>query len=326
MEGAYAVIFIIVGNMIALVASLLMVYSGLLKKAKDVIYVQSVQLTLLVASNLVLGGIPGAIINMISLIRNIIFYNDKLTKLVKIVLSILTIFLWFYFNNLGFIGYLPLVAALSYLWLVDIPDPKKFKYLNVFTLVLWLIYDLYILSFASAIFVLATIITNFIAIKKLYVDKKIRIIKYNDDYARETMSFVNHSMHFFIHRPYKKIDDLLNINDYYIKNGGIFYLALCNDQVIGTIGLENSGDIGIVKRFYVAKRFQRLGVGNKLHKKIEKFAQEKTDIKKLVLVCNEILKDAHRFYRKHGYRKVKKLEVEIKVDNLGEYYSFRKKV
>lgn len=160
-------IFIIVGNIIALVASLLMVYSGLLKKAKDVIFVQSIQVALFAASNIVLGGISGAIVNILNLVRNVLFYNDKLSKLAKIILSILTIILCVYFNNLGIIGYLPLISAISYLWLMDVPDAKKFKYLNIFTLVLWVIYDLYILSFAAAIFDFATIITNIIAVIRL---------------------------------------------------------------------------------------------------------------------------------------------------------------
>lgn len=299
-------IFLIVGNIIALVASLLMIYSGLLKKAKEVVYVQSVQIALLIASNLVLGGIPGAIVNTINLIRNIIFYNDKLNTIIKIILTILTLVLGIHFNNLGVIGYLPIIAGLSYLWLIDIKDPKKFKYLNIFSLILWFIYDLCIYSFSSALFDLATVITNFIALTKISNDKTIHIIKYDNKYAKETMKFVNDSMHYFIHKPYAKREDLLNINDYYMKNRGIFYLALHNDTVIGTIGLENQGKIGIVKRFYVEKRFQKLGIGNKLHKKLEKFIEEKTNIQKTILVYNKILKDAHRFYRKQGYRKVKK--------------------
>ena len=170
-------IYIIVGNIIALVASLLMVYSGLLKKAKDVIYVQSIQVTLFIASNLVLGGLSGAIVNALNLVRNIIFYNDKLTKIIKIILSILTITLCIYFNNLGIVGYLPMICAIIYLWLMDVPDPKKFKYLNIFTLILWIIYDLSILSFTSAAFDLATIITNIIALIKISKDKSKKDLK-----------------------------------------------------------------------------------------------------------------------------------------------------
>ena len=172
-------VFIVVGNIIALAASLLMVYSGILKKAKDVIYVQCMELTLFTASNLVLGAFPGAIVQALNLVRDVAFYKDKLNKTVKTILSILIIFLCIYFNNLGIFGYLPLICAISYLWLIDIPDPIKFKYLNVFTMILWLIYDLYILSFTSAIFDLATIITNIIALFKLYKIKNVTITKYN---------------------------------------------------------------------------------------------------------------------------------------------------
>ena len=58
---------LIIGNIIALTASLLMVYSGILKEKKKILYVQTVQIGLSVVSNIVLGGLTGAIINAISI-------------------------------------------------------------------------------------------------------------------------------------------------------------------------------------------------------------------------------------------------------------------
>ena len=49
----------VIGNIIALIASLLMVYSGIIKQKKKILYVQTVQIGLSVASNIVLGGIVG---------------------------------------------------------------------------------------------------------------------------------------------------------------------------------------------------------------------------------------------------------------------------
>ena len=46
---------LIIGNIIALTASLLMVYSGILKEKKKILYVQTVQIGLSVVSNIVLG-------------------------------------------------------------------------------------------------------------------------------------------------------------------------------------------------------------------------------------------------------------------------------
>lgn len=45
----------IIGNIIALTASLLMVYSGILKEKNKILYVQTVQIGLSVVSNIVLG-------------------------------------------------------------------------------------------------------------------------------------------------------------------------------------------------------------------------------------------------------------------------------
>ena len=58
--------YLLIGNFIALVASLIMVYTGFIKKKETIIFVQAIQILLLVISNIVLGGITGAITSGIS--------------------------------------------------------------------------------------------------------------------------------------------------------------------------------------------------------------------------------------------------------------------
>ena len=55
--------YIVIGNIIALIASLLMLYSGYIKKKQKILFIQTIQIGLSVLSNVVLGGISGAIIN-----------------------------------------------------------------------------------------------------------------------------------------------------------------------------------------------------------------------------------------------------------------------
>lgn len=165
--------FLIIGNIIALIASLLMVYSGILKEKKKILYIQTVQIGLSVISNIVLGGITGAIINAISMIRNIICYKEKLGFKERILITILSITLSLKFNNLGIIGFLPVVSTITYVWLMNIKDVKKFKLLITFTMLLWLIYDIFIKSYTSAIFDFVTLIANVITIFQ---------IKYRGDY------------------------------------------------------------------------------------------------------------------------------------------------
>ena len=118
---------IIIANIIALIASLVMVYSGYLKTKKTIIYAQSIQIGLLVVSNIILGGITGAKINLINCIRNILCYKEKLNNTYKIVLIILSSILTLSFNNLGFIGLLPLISGVTYILLIDIKDVIKFS-------------------------------------------------------------------------------------------------------------------------------------------------------------------------------------------------------
>ena len=140
---------LIIGNIIALIASLLFVYSSVLKKKKKILIAQIIQKGLSSISNVILKGYSGAVVHFISLIRNVLCYYDKLYLFVKIVISIITIILTVIFNNMGLIGILPLISSLIYLWFMDTKDIIKFKYLMLITIILWGIYDLTIKSYTS---------------------------------------------------------------------------------------------------------------------------------------------------------------------------------
>ena len=163
---------LIIGNLVALAASILMVYSGVIKNKKRIIYIQSIQIGLFVISNIILNGISGAIINAIGFVRNILSYKDKLKVKEKIIITVLSVILILCFNNLGFIGLLPLISTVVYLWFMTIKDVSKFKLLVIFTMVLWTLYDFTIKSYTSGIFNILTIVTNVIALIRLNLSKK----------------------------------------------------------------------------------------------------------------------------------------------------------
>ena len=58
---------IIIGNIVALVASCIMVYSGYLKKKDKILLVEIIHNFLFALSNFILGGITGSIVNLICL-------------------------------------------------------------------------------------------------------------------------------------------------------------------------------------------------------------------------------------------------------------------
>lgn len=164
--------FIIIGNIIALIASLLMVYSGIVKEKKQVLFYQTLEVGFAVISYLFLGGIAGAVVNTTNLIRNYLCYKDRLTTLAKIVISILAVILVLYFNKEGIIGLLPLVCIIVYLWLITINDIVKFKIMIMSLMVLWTIYDFLVLNYVAAVFDILTIIANIISIKNIRKESK----------------------------------------------------------------------------------------------------------------------------------------------------------
>ena len=158
---------LIIGNIIALISSIIMVYTGIIKEKKKLIYVQSIQILLFAISNLVLNGITGFIINILNFVRNILCYKDKLGLIEKIILTVLALVLTILFNNKSIIGYIPFISATTYLWLMTTKDIVKFKLLIIFTMVAWVIYDLSIQSYTATAFNIMTIISNIIGIIKV---------------------------------------------------------------------------------------------------------------------------------------------------------------
>lgn len=158
---------IVIGNIIALLASLAMVYAGILKDKKKILYTQTIQCALFIISNIILGGIPGAIVNLLSCIRNILCYHNKLKSLEKTVLIILSIVLTMMFNDLGFIGLLPTISTILYILFINTKNIFKFKYLVLITTLLWLIYDMCIKSYTSFVFDVLCIIATLISLLQL---------------------------------------------------------------------------------------------------------------------------------------------------------------
>ena len=158
---------LILGNIVALVASLIMVYTGTITIRKKFIATQTIYMGLFVISNALLNGISGVIINIVSLVRNALCYKDKLGFIAKFIITFLSVLLVLLFNNYGFIGLLPLISSVVYIWLMTIKDVREFKILLMFTVALWVVYDFAIQSYTSCLFHSLTVVSNAISFFKL---------------------------------------------------------------------------------------------------------------------------------------------------------------
>lgn len=158
---------LIIGNIIALIGSLGMVYCGTLKNKKNILFAQTLSISMFVLSGTILSAKTGIIINAINVQENILCYKEKLGKKEKIIITILAVSLPLYFNDKGILGLLPVVSIVTYTWLMNIKEIKKFKLLIMSTTILWFIYDTLIKSYTSALFGIATFTSNMITYFKI---------------------------------------------------------------------------------------------------------------------------------------------------------------
>lgn len=163
---------VILGNVVSLVASLIMVSIGYIKSREKTVFWQTIQIALNALSCFLLDAYVGCIINVLSIPRNILAYKGKLRWFVKLIIMTATLALSIRFNEKGVIGYLPLISTVSYIWLMDKLDDKYFKMLSIFTLIWWSIHDLYVQSYVGFLFDVGAAVTTAIAIARITRDEK----------------------------------------------------------------------------------------------------------------------------------------------------------
>ena len=156
---------VIIANIIDFVASLLQVGSGAIKKKSKLLAVQTVQLLLQGISMLLVGGITGAISNVLSCYRNYLCYKEKLNRVWKGILIAASVAMTVFFNTQGWLGVIPVAVCTVYILLMDVKDPIKFKLLVTLSFVPWIVYhfvlQLYVAAFFDAASVISSAVTLF---------------------------------------------------------------------------------------------------------------------------------------------------------------------
>src|SRR5258706_11556795 len=124
--------------------------------------------------------------------------------------------------------------------------------------------------------------------------------------------------------------DLQNIPSFYKKGNGNFWVALCDPEVVGTIGIIDFGDDQVALRKMFVHRDHRgkeRGVGQLLLDELKKWCDRK-NVKEIFLGTIDSMYAAHRFYQKNGFKEVLKSELPekfplMRVDNKFFKYKIR---
>ena len=155
---------ILIANAIDFVAALLQVGSGFVKKKAKILIIQTIQLLMQAVSILLLGGVTGAVSNILSCYRNYLCYKNKLNNLWKFILIAASVVMTLLLNDQGFLGIMPAAICAVYIIFMDVKDPVKFKLLVTLTFIPWVFYHFALKAYVAAIFDVATVITNGIAL------------------------------------------------------------------------------------------------------------------------------------------------------------------
>jgi N-acetylglutamate synthase-like GNAT family acetyltransferase len=125
--------------------------------------------------------------------------------------------------------------------------------------------------------------------------------------------------------------DLQQIPEIYQTAKGNFWVALHDDQPVGTIGLIDIGDnIGVIRKMFVQAEYR-----GKVHKISHQLLQTlmqwamQNKMKNLFLGTVEQLQASHRFYEKNGFTRIPIQELPkqfplMKVDTIFYQYAINK--
>ena len=165
---------IIIGNAISLAGAALMVAVGFLKTRRSILLTQCAMFGLMGTANIILGGMTGAISSLVSIIRNLFSLKGPLTVPVKLFIICIQIILSAKLNTLGWIGWLPILSACFYTWMIDVKDETMLKVILIIAQSLWFIYDLTIQNYVAFTFDVLTIMSNMYGIISLKANNKVR--------------------------------------------------------------------------------------------------------------------------------------------------------
>lgn len=159
---------IILGNIFSLLAALCITISVVKKTKTAFIGWQMGDDIFGCLTCLTLGSYAALTVCAVTFIRNILAYKNKLTRFLTTILFLASIIVGLYVNNLGVIGWLPIIAAASYTIFVYLAKTAQHMRLALISnLSLWVIHCWYIQAYPSTLLNLSICLwTAFQALKR----------------------------------------------------------------------------------------------------------------------------------------------------------------
>jgi len=94
--------------------------------------------------------------------------------------------------------------------------------------------------------------------------------------------------------------DLYEIEDQYLRSGGMFWVLLDGDRVVGCVGVTLEGAECELHRLYLLRESRGRGWGRRLLELAEAYARGK-GCRRMICWSDVVLKDAHALYLRNGF-------------------------
>ena len=153
---------ILAGNLSSLCAMVTDSISGTRKKQKQILLLQSLSQVFYMTSYIVLRGYSSAVQCVVGILRNFAAMWKIKSKVVEWILVAMGVGLGIYFNNMGLLGWLPVVANLEYSIAVFRfkENPRALKIAFLINMLMYCVFNAIILNFVGAISSLVVAVTT----------------------------------------------------------------------------------------------------------------------------------------------------------------------
>ena len=168
------IVDLIIGNTCSLLAMGTDALSASRKTVKGVLWTQNASQAIYFIGTIILKGYSGAVQNVMSILRNLLALSGKNSKVLEWGLSLLGVVLGIAFNNIGIMGYMPILANLQYT-LVVFRFKKNERAIKISFMIAALMFSLFSLAIQNYVGVvtnLTVMVTTGIFLLRSYKDNK----------------------------------------------------------------------------------------------------------------------------------------------------------
>ena len=159
---------VFLGNFFSILATIADVWGSSRKSTRQLLWGQTVGQVFLAMSTFALRGYSALVQNIVSIIRNLTALTNKSSKILEYTLVVLGVVLGIVFNNMGLVGWFPILANLEYsVAIFRFKDSEiLLKTALCICIILYTVFNLAISNYAGVVTNMAVLATTLISMFK----------------------------------------------------------------------------------------------------------------------------------------------------------------